>query len=157
MRKTIEEIGHRLGFTASESVVILFLCLTLIIGSAISLHSSRGAGDARHDYAVHDSVFRAAAEATLDVPSPVTDSAAAPGPRLPEPQERRTPTPHVVNINTAAARELESLPGVGPSTAAKIIEYRNAKGKFRSIEDIMKVKSIGPKKFERMKPYIRVQ
>jgi len=48
------------------------------------------------------------------------------------------------------------LPGVGESTADKIILYRENHNGFRKIEDIMKIKGIGKKKFEKLKPYIKV-
>ena len=62
----------------------------------------------------------------------------------------------VVNINTATQTELESLPGIGPSLALKIINYRKDNGKFSSIEDIKNVSGIGERKFEELKKYIRV-
>ena len=62
-----------------------------------------------------------------------------------------------VNINTATQTQLESLPGIGPSTATKIIEYRNDKGKFNSIEDVKNVSGIGDAKFEKIKQYISVK
>lgn len=61
-----------------------------------------------------------------------------------------------VNINTATQTELETLPGIGPSTALKIINYRTENGKFSSIEDIKKVSGIGDAKFESIKKYIKV-
>jgi competence protein ComEA len=61
-----------------------------------------------------------------------------------------------VNINTASASELVSLDGVGESTAAKIIAYRQSNGSFASIEDIKKVSGIGDKKFEAIKDRITV-
>lgn len=61
-----------------------------------------------------------------------------------------------VNINTANQTELETLPGIGPSTAQKIIDYRNKNGKFESIGDIQNVKGIGDGKFEDIKDYICV-
>ncbi|GAV22029.1 helix-hairpin-helix domain-containing protein [Carboxydothermus pertinax] len=61
-----------------------------------------------------------------------------------------------VNINTATLEELDKLPGVGPATAAKIIEYREQNGPFTTIEDIKKVKGIGDKKFESLKDYITI-
>lgn len=63
----------------------------------------------------------------------------------------------MVNINTAAQSELEMIPGIGPSTALKIIEYRKENGKFNSIEDIKNVKGIGDAKFNSMKEYITVK
>lgn len=62
----------------------------------------------------------------------------------------------VVNINTATQTELETLPGIGPSLALKILNYRKENGKFSSIEDIKNVSGIGDAKFENIKNYIRV-
>lgn len=62
----------------------------------------------------------------------------------------------LVNINTATEAELEALPGIGPSTAAQIIAYREANGPFAAIEAIMDVPGIGEGKFEAMKALITV-
>ena len=62
----------------------------------------------------------------------------------------------VVNINTATQTELETLPGIGPSIALKIINYRNENGRFSSIEEIKNVSGIGDSKFEALKKYITV-
>lgn len=61
-----------------------------------------------------------------------------------------------VNINIATQTELETLPGIGPSTALKIINYRNENGKFSSIDEIKNVSGIGDSKFENIKKYITV-
>lgn len=61
----------------------------------------------------------------------------------------------LVNINTASARELANLPGIGEKTAEAIIEYRE-KTPFQSIEDIMNVSGIGDKKFEDIRDQICV-
>lgn len=61
-----------------------------------------------------------------------------------------------ININTATQTQLETLPGIGPSTATKIITYRKEKGKFKTIEDIKEVSGIGDSKFEKIKNYITV-
>jgi competence protein ComEA len=60
----------------------------------------------------------------------------------------------IVNINTADAAQLETLPGVGPSTAEKIITYRNENGPFAALEDIMNVPGIGQGKFDEFKELI---
>ena len=59
-----------------------------------------------------------------------------------------------ININTASQSELETLPGVGPSTALKIIDYRSKNGNFKKVEDIMNVPGIGESKFNNLKDYI---
>ncbi len=61
-----------------------------------------------------------------------------------------------VNINTANVQTLTSLPGIGPKMAERIVEYRNQKGSFQSIDDLMKVKGIGKKTFAKLKPYIDI-
>lgn len=61
-----------------------------------------------------------------------------------------------ININTASKLELMKLPGVGESTALKIIEYRTRQA-FSSSTDIMNIKGIGQKKFEKMRPFIEVK
>jgi competence protein ComEA len=63
----------------------------------------------------------------------------------------------LVNINTATLAELDTLPGVGPSTAQKILDYRAANGPFGRIEEIMEVSGIGEGKFEQMKELITVE
>jgi len=60
-----------------------------------------------------------------------------------------------INLNTASKVELMKIPGIGEKTALKIIEYRN-NTKFNTIEDIMNIKGIGIKKFEKMKDYIGI-
>ena len=62
-----------------------------------------------------------------------------------------------VNINTAKQTELETLSGIGPSTALKIINYRQENGEFKKIEDIKNVPGIGDSKFENIKESICVE
>ena len=62
----------------------------------------------------------------------------------------------LININSATQTELETLPGIGPSTALKIIKYREENGKFNSIEDIKNVNGIGDSKFNNIKDLISV-
>ena len=62
-----------------------------------------------------------------------------------------------ININTASSTELQTLNGIGPALAGRIIDYRNSYGNFVTIEEIMEVKGIGEKTFEKIKDYIRVK
>lgn len=61
-----------------------------------------------------------------------------------------------VNINTATAKELDELPGIGEVTADKILKYRDESGKFKSIEEIKNVNGIGDKKYEDLRELISV-
>jgi len=63
----------------------------------------------------------------------------------------------IVDINKASVAELASVPGIGPKIAERILEYRNKNGKFKSKEEIMNVKGIGEKKYERIKNSITVE
>ena len=63
----------------------------------------------------------------------------------------------MININKASQTELEELPGIGPSIALKIINYRNENGKFTTIEDLKKISGIGDNKFENIKNLICVK
>jgi len=65
-----------------------------------------------------------------------------------------SPQSNLINLNTATQAELQTLPGVGESTAKKIIDYRTKNGKFKQIEDIMNVSGIGEAKFNAIKDNI---
>ncbi|MFI5388817.1 MAG: helix-hairpin-helix domain-containing protein [Candidatus Eremiobacterales bacterium] len=61
-----------------------------------------------------------------------------------------------VDVNTASESDLERLPGVGPSLARRIIEYRQANGPFATPDDLQNVSGIGPSKFAKMEAFVRV-
>lgn len=91
------------------------------------------AGNAMAELAKGDTVVRA------DTPFPTSKKKEMPASKI--------------NLNIATKAELMKLPGVGEATAEKIIEFRKNQ-RFRASEDIMKVKGIGQKKFEKMSPYL---
>jgi competence protein ComEA len=62
----------------------------------------------------------------------------------------------MINVNTASATELETLPGIGASTAARIVEYRLKNGPFKKIEELMNVEGIGEKSFLKLRSQITV-
>jgi comEA protein len=65
--------------------------------------------------------------------------------------------PLMVNINNAGMDELIALPYIGEVKARAIIEYRIANGPFKSVEDLLNVKGIGPKTLERLRPYVTLE
>ena len=61
-----------------------------------------------------------------------------------------------ININRATARQLDSLDGIGPVIAARIVEYRKVNGSFLSVDDLQKVSGIGAAKFAQIKAKVRI-
>lgn len=66
-------------------------------------------------------------------------------------------TKEKININTATKEELDTLPGIGPSIASKIINYRQENGKFKNIEELKEVSGIGEAKYEKIKDLITIK
>jgi competence protein ComEA len=88
-------------------------------------------------------------------PAPMAQAAPAQSRRA-----RRAPMPArpagKLNLNTATAAQLDTLPGVGPGTASAILRVRVRLGRFKTVEDLREVPGIGPKRFERLRPLLSV-
>jgi comEA protein len=74
----------------------------------------------------------------------------------PSPAPKAEPAAAAVNLNTATASEIATLPGIGPKTAQLIVEHREKNGGFKKIEELMHVKGIGEKSFLRLKELVTV-
>jgi competence protein ComEA len=61
-----------------------------------------------------------------------------------------------LNLNTATLAQLETLPGVGPALAGRIIEYRQKNGPFKKVEELMNIRGIGERNFLKLKPLVTV-
>jgi competence protein ComEA len=62
----------------------------------------------------------------------------------------------VIDLNRATTQDLDALPGIGPALAQRIIDHRQAHGPFKKIDDLLEVSGIGPKKLEKIKPYLSI-
>jgi competence protein ComEA len=93
----------------------------------------------------------------LDVP-PVdpNTTAGGDGPRSGSAIGSSGATDTTIDLNRADASQLEELPGVGPSIAAAIVDHRERNGPFRSIDDLLSVRGIGPTRLEDLRPLVRV-
>jgi competence protein ComEA len=61
-----------------------------------------------------------------------------------------------VDLNSASADSLTTVPGIGPVMAERIVAWREAHGPFRRVEDLMKVKGVGEKTLDKLRPYVKV-
>jgi comEA protein len=69
---------------------------------------------------------------------------------------KKKPPATPVNLNTAASEELQQVPGIGPVTAEKILQMRKWYGPFKSVDDLLAIRGLGPKRLEKMRKYLTV-
>ncbi|MCX5724526.1 MAG: helix-hairpin-helix domain-containing protein [Nitrospirae bacterium] len=90
-------------------------------------------------------------KATAVKPAPV-----APLPARPSPAAPARALVGLLDLNRATEQDFDALPGIGPTLAQRIMEYRQSVGAFRSLDELREVKGIGVKKFERIRPLVTV-
>ena len=95
--------------------------------------------------------------ATLERMLPHVDLTRDPPAGLSGTARRAAPRPSRVSLNRSEAEELERLPGVGPALARRIVELRTTRGGFRSPEELLDVRGIGPATLERLRPLVRLE
>jgi competence protein ComEA len=136
---------ERLDITVAERRAVIVLTLL-----AIGMHSAKPLfkPDPRYDAAFYAPLMAAFDAADSLAVDKAEDMARADGPTS---VSVRKPTAALIRINTATATEFQALPGIGPVLAARIIAYREEHGPFTSIDDLTKVKGIGPKLMERIR------
>jgi comEA protein len=143
-----------IGFTKQEKRFIVFLLFSFLLGFGVNYARKSQFAASHEDWqAEHDRIMGVFQERSSQVEENKNDFPVQPN--RPK-EERRRALTGKININTAGPDDLQTLPRVGPATAQKIIEYRERKGPFRSIEEIKNVKGIGQKTFEKIKANITV-
>lgn len=168
------------NFTKNEAKVILFMIVVLVAGFSVKYfkYLSSSGSYVSYDYTKNESIFRKLSGNNINTLvrdsiyqkdstaenqdinlrqklKTAEDSVKSTGKKKSKKEEKLKPG--CININTAPKEVLIMLPGVGESTADKIISYRESHNGFKKIEHIMKVKGIGKKKFEKLKEYITVE
>lgn len=168
------------SFTKNETKAILFIVIVLLAGFSILYirHLYSNINKSPYDYTKSEEMFKKLSRGNINPVSndslgqkdsssninenniiqklqTAEDSLKSKGKKKSKKEENLKPKS--ININTATKEILITLPGVGESTAEKIIKYRELHKGFKKIEHIMKVKGIGKKKFENMKEYIFVE
>jgi len=69
---------------------------------------------------------------------------------------KKKPPAKPVNLNTATSEDLQQVPGIGPATADKILQMRKSYGAFKSVDDLLAIRGLGPKRLEKMRKYLTV-
>jgi DNA uptake protein ComE-like DNA-binding protein len=169
VKRLTDAVTRWTGATRAESLIAIIICATLVIGWAVrelSLVAGPDPGlaaDAAAFQRLIDSLEGAAATTRTGTdadgvpyePLDKADTVVRPAQRYPT--STRTPPPTSgINVNSASMAQLMRLPGVGEATARRIMEHR-AVSPFTIPEDIMQVKGIGPKKFAKMRSFVRVR
>ena len=67
---------------------------------------------------------------------------------------KKKPPAQPVNLNTATSEQLQQVPGIGPATADKILKMRKSYGPFKSVDDLLAIRGLGPKRLEKMRKYL---
>ncbi len=119
-------------FNRNEQIILLLLCGILIVGLVIRYLDSKDP-DRIPDFEVRKNA--------VEVP-PEKEK-----PEISQAQE-------LIDINSATAKEFERLPGIGPQIAGRIVAYREKNGAFKRVDDITKVRGIGPKTLERLRQHL---
>lgn len=172
-----------IGFTKGEIKVIIFIVLIIISGFTIKYYKHLfGESYVNYNYSKSDSEFLSKSNSNLTIISDSTnnkrdtsvlynenetqlyqqlkssDDSINSGQKIKPKKSKKELNlkEKSININTVGKDSLLLLPGVGESTAEKIILFREKYNGFKTIEDIMKIKGIGKKKFEKMKVYITI-
>ena len=116
-------------FNRREQAALLFLCGALLVGTAAAVVVDHYRPAALEEFAV--------VPHAVPVPAARLEEADASGP---------------VALNAANVGQLQRLPTIGPKTAARIVEYRRQHGPFQKLEDLQKVRGIGLRTVEKLRP-----
>jgi competence protein ComEA len=161
------KLYSQLGLTQSEFKLLLFVFFSFIFGLVLNLmfNVSNKSRLLNFEYTLEDSLFFSFNDENQEGNSEnkkqnvaykeeVLDFNSA---KFENVLKKVLPPLNSINLNSATKSELTKLPGIGEKTAEAIIKLREKMGKFWKLEDLKKVKGIGHKKFEKIKPYIFIK
>lgn len=155
---------EKLQISRSERIGIVFLLVVIAVLLAMSVFLQRSFNYSQERYdAITETFEQRSAELQQEKKelqkkyTPASDVSepedASSEPESPEEQESLTPTGKI-NINTATSAQLQTLDGIGPAYARRIIEYREANSGFDSIDELVNVKGIGETRLANIRPFI---
>jgi competence protein ComEA len=71
-------------------------------------------------------------------------------------QHKKQPPAATLDLNAATAQQLQALPGVGPTMAKSIVDFRKKSGPFRRVEDLLAIRGITKQRLEKIRPYVKI-
>ncbi len=167
--KFFEKISRKIGFTQSEFKIILFIVSAFFVGAVVNLikEGERKSTLLEYNYSKEDSIFLNTDKQVerKDGTEKLLEKGVASKRELLDFRNAKnnenkgdnsSTVNELININSATAEQLATLPGIGEKTAQNIINYRSEHGKFKQINDLMNVKGIGKAKFDKLKNIITV-
>ncbi|MBE0570440.1 MAG: ComEA family DNA-binding protein [Ignavibacteriaceae bacterium] len=163
-----EKLSKKIGFTETETMVILFLTGLFILGFVYVEFIKNDTTEYKHfDYTEQDSLFAYYSNINpeFDLDDPRLDSNLEIKRQVLElsdtfayvKKDLSSLTEKSINLNTAGINELVKLPGIGEKTAGKIIQLRSERGKFKRLEELMDVRGIGEVKFNKIKKFLYIE
>ena len=142
-------------FNRNEQIILLMLCGVLIVGIVIRYLDSKDP-DRIPDFEVRKNAVEVPPREEVEVHQYLSPAKAGGKEDASEKKEKveNFPAGELIDINSATAKEFERLPRIGPQLAGRIVAYREENGAFKRIDDITKVKGIGSKTLERLRPHL---
>lgn len=148
--KLLKRVQEFAAFTKNEQKVFLFLSIVFLAGVSIKVYKAYFVQEPAHqfDYSASDKEFEERSKQLTALPS-----------------ERKSADTQIIgqaahkkiDLNTATRDDLVALPGIGEGIAEEILLYRDERGAFTSLDQLRKIKGIGAKKFEKLRPYIEIK
>jgi comEA protein len=149
--KLLKRLQEFAAFTKNEQRIFLFLSVVFIAGVSVKAYRAYFTPPVRQfDYSASDKEFEERSKYLTSAPP-------ADGTNDTTRATSGAKAKKEINLNTATKDELVSLPGIGENIAEQILIYRDEHGVFSSVEQLRKIKGIGAKKFEKLRPYVSTQ
>jgi competence protein ComEA len=161
-----KKFSEKAGFTQTEIKVIFFLLIILLIGGvAKTVTQSKENFDYKNfSYTKDDSLFISESQGNESIKAFETSDSLNKSKVLDfknqnffNAERKAIPKEKSVNLNKSGVEELTKIPGIGKIIAKNIIELRNQRGKFLTLEELLYVKRIGDKKFNKIKRYFYIE
>ncbi len=152
--------------TSKEQKALLLLVVIIAAGTLVQFLLPHNIKSKQYDYTLQDSLFKAlSADTLIETPQAPQETKTVPVTKKAEKHRAKKKAKPVkkslqqksIEINSAGFQEFQALPGIGPKTAQRIVDYRNEHGSFKTLEELTKVKRIGSKTLQKISPYIFIK